>query len=119
MDPFQEQFTVSLPDGSIANDGAYKIVPAGKLAVIEHVSVWVEGAGAANGLYFITSVISGTNWLRVPIVTQIGPNGDVIGSHPCRAFAGSGTQFGAIVWRLKLAGAVQASFVLAGYYTPA
>jgi len=56
MDPFQERFLVVPPDGIIANDGAFKNVPAGKLAVIEHVSVHVMGAGAANALYFIQAL---------------------------------------------------------------
>jgi len=119
MDPFQENFLVALPDGMIANDGSFKNVPAGKLAVIEHVSVHVVGSGAANALYFYSSVISGTVWSEAPIfVTQAGA-GAVIGSHPCRAYGGPGTEFGVVVRRNNLAGAVTANFVLAGYYTPA
>jgi hypothetical protein len=70
MDPFQEQFSVMLPDGSIANDGAFTTVPAGKS---RHISVYVTGAGAANALDFCSSVISGTAYSRIPIITQVGP----------------------------------------------
>jgi hypothetical protein len=41
MEPFQEQFVVTL-DAGVANGGEFMTVPLGKRAVIEHVSVFAD-----------------------------------------------------------------------------
>jgi hypothetical protein len=56
MEPFQEKFIVILSSG-VANGGDFKTVPAGKRAVIEHVSVYDTGTGANTADYFFTSTI--------------------------------------------------------------
>jgi hypothetical protein len=106
MDPFQESFVVHLSAGE-ANGGTFLVVPSGKLAVIEHVSVHASGAGAAMAGYFITSTIGGDSAFReVPIVTQAGTGTFVIGSHPLRAFAEPDSQFGAVIGRSDTTGDV-------------
>jgi hypothetical protein len=86
MEPFQQQFVVALEAGT-ANGGAFETVPAGKRAVIKHVSVYATGDGLEKADYFITSTIEDDSTFReVPIVTKVGALG-VIGSHSCRAFA--------------------------------
>jgi hypothetical protein len=118
MDSFQENFEVHLEVG-VANGGAFKVVPTGKTAVIEHASVQASGEGAATADYFISSTIGGDSAFReVPIVTQGGHSGRVVGSHPLRAFAASDTQFGGVIRRLSTTGDVRATFVLAGFYAP-
>ncbi len=117
MKPFQERFVVIL-DVGIANGGAFETVPAGKRAVIEHVSVYDTGPGAKTADYFITSTIGDNSAFReVPIVTKPGAFG-IVGSHPLRAFAAPETQFGGVVRRLDASGRIEATIVIAGYYTP-
>jgi hypothetical protein len=118
MDPFQENFSARLAAGE-ANGGKFQVVPAGKRAVIEHVSVSASGAGAPSADYFFTSTIGGNSDFReVPIVTQSGAQPTlVIGSHPLRAFADPETQFGAVIRRQDTTGDVFADFIVAGYYT--
>ena len=117
MEPFQQQFIVSLEAG-IANGGAFEIVPAGKRAVIKHVSVYATGNGTEKADYFITSTIEDDSTFReVPIVTKIGALG-VLGSHPFRAFAAPGTQFGGVIRRLDTSGRIVATIVITGYYIP-
>jgi hypothetical protein len=122
MEPFQDKFVVSL-NANIANGGTYKTVPSGKLLVIEHVSVDASVGGAAllGADYYITSTIEGSSAYReVPIITQKTPTGLVHGSHPLRAYAASGTQFGGVIRRFgDLSQTIIASFVIAGYYVPA
>lgn len=118
MDPFQTPFIVALSAGE-ANGGAFAVVPAGNRAVIEHVSVYATGIGARSADYFITSTIEDNSTFReVPIVTQVGAAGAVLGSHSFRAFASPDTQFGAVIRRNNTAGQVVATFVLAGYFEP-
>jgi hypothetical protein len=115
MEPFQQKFDVVLEPG-IANGGAFETVPAGKRAVIEHVSVYDTGPGAKTADYFITSTIGDNSAFReVPIVTKLGAVG-IVGSHPLRAFAAPGTEFGGVVRRLDASGRIQATIVIAGYY---
>jgi hypothetical protein len=117
MEPFQEKFTVILSSG-VANGGDFKTVPAGKRAVIEHVSVYDTGTGANTADYFFTSTIGDNSmFMEVPIVTRMGALG-IIGSHSFRAFAAPGTEFGGVVRRLDTTGMIQASIVVAGYYEP-
>jgi hypothetical protein len=54
MEPFQQQLVVALEAGT-ANGGAFETVPAGKRAVIKHVSVYATGDGTEKADYFITS----------------------------------------------------------------
>jgi hypothetical protein len=118
MEPFQEQFVVVLPVG-VANDGTFKTGPAGKRLVIEHVSVDADPAAAQLANYYITSTIEDNSTFReVPIVTALTASGRVIGSHPLRAYANPGTEFGAVIRRLDTSQRITASFVLAGYYVP-
>ncbi len=118
-DPFQKSFVVIFPPG-IANGGAFEVVPFGKRAVIEHVSVYASGVNAATADYFITSTIGGDSAFReVPIVTALSPSGSVIGSQSYRAFADPETQFGAVIRRQNTTNAVTARFVITGYFVPA
>ena len=118
-DPFQESFVVILPSG-VANDGVFEVVPPGKRAVIEHVSVYARGTNAATADYFITSTIGGGSAFReVPIVTALSPSGAVIGSQSYRAFADPQTQFGAVIRRLDTTNPVGATFVITGYFVRA
>jgi uncharacterized protein YbjT (DUF2867 family) len=99
MEPFQESFDVVLAIGE-ANGRAYKTVPAGKRAVIEHASVHVtpQGAGILAN-YFVASTIAGNSGFKdVPIVVFCSGI-SVIGSHPLRAYANAGTEFGGTVRR--------------------
>jgi hypothetical protein len=115
MEPFQQQFVVVLEAG-IANGGAFETVPAGKRAVVEHVSVNAIGVGAEKADYFITSTIGDNSTFReVPIVTKVGALG-ILGSHSFRAFAAPGTQFGGVIRRLDTAGKISATIVITGYY---
>lgn len=115
MEPFQERFSVGLQVGE-ANGGDFKTVPAGKRAVIEHVSVYDTGLGAKTADYFLTSTIGDDSmFIEVPIVTKPGALG-VVGSHPVRAYAAPETQFGGVVRRGDTRGSIQAAIVLAGYY---
>jgi hypothetical protein len=115
MEPFQKRFVVGL-DVGIANGGAVETVPDGKRAVIEHVSVYDTGPGAKTADYFITSTIEDSStFAEVPIVTKAGALG-VLGSHPIRAFAAPGTEFGGVVRRLDTTGKIQATIILTGYY---
>ena|SRR5437764_10648800 len=115
MEPFQKQFVVGLDDG-VANGGAFETVPAAKRAVIEHVSVYDTGPGAKAADYFFTSTIQDSStFVEVPIVTKPGAMG-VLGSHPIRAFAAPGTEFGGVVRRLDTTGRIQATISVAGYY---
>jgi hypothetical protein len=117
MEPFQQQFVVALEAG-IANDGEFEIVPAGKRAVIEHVSVYATGVGTEKADYFITSTIEDDSTFReVPIVTKVGALG-VLGSHSFRAFAAAGSQFGGVIRRLDTSGRIVATIVITGYYIP-
>jgi len=117
MEPFQQQFVVALEAGT-ANGGAFETVPAGKRAVVKHVSVYATGDGPEKADYFITSTIEDDSTFReVPIVTKVGALG-VIGSHSCRAFAALGTQFGGVIRRLDTTGRIVATIVIAGYYIP-
>jgi hypothetical protein len=94
MDPFQQQFSVILHPGEANGGDITANVPAGKPAIIEHVSVCATGEGAPNADYFVVSSISGnTGNFDVPLVTHLAPSG-AVGSHPCRAFGSAGTQFG-------------------------
>jgi hypothetical protein len=115
--PFQETFIVILANG-VANDGDFKTVPNGKLAVIEHVSVYAVGIGAGNADYFITSTIgTSADFREVPIVTAPALSGvPVLGSQAYTAFANPGTKYGAVVRRLNLSGNVIARFVITGYF---
>ena len=118
MEPFQEQFVVVLDPG-VANGGAFQQVPAGKRAVIEHASVHADPADAAvKANYFITSTIGGTsNFRDVPIlVVRWGIA--VVGSHPVRAYADPGSEYGGTIRRLETTQRVAATFVFAGYYVP-
>jgi hypothetical protein len=118
MEPFQEQFVVVLPVG-VANDGTFKTVPAGKRAVIEHVSVDADPPAANLADYFITSTIEGSSGFKeVPVVTVRTGTGAVVGSHPLRAYANPGTEFGAVIRRSDTSQRLAATFVLAGYYVP-
>lgn len=119
MNAFQESFFVRLEEGE-ANGGDFGVVPDGMIAVIEHVTVTATGTGAGTADYFITSTIGGPGAFReVPVITAPGATGvTVLGSHSFRAFGGPGSQFGGVIRRFNLAGTVDASFVLAGYYTP-
>jgi hypothetical protein len=120
MEPFQEVFVVHLNVG-IANGGAFMRVPAGKLAVIEHVSVSTTGRTANEADYFVTSTIKdGSTTREVPVVVARAPSGSIIGSHPIRAYGKAGTEFGGVVRRIgNLQEDVFGSFVLAGHYEPA
>ncbi len=116
MEPFQESFDVVLAIGE-ANGGAFKTVPAGKRAVIEHASVHVtpQGAGILAN-YFVTSTIAGNSGFKdVPIVV-FSSGISVIGSHPLRADANAGTEFGGTVRRSTTTERLVASFVLTGYF---
>ena len=118
MEPFQEQFVVVLDPG-VANGGAFQQVPAGKRAVIEHASVHADPADAAvKANYFITSTIGGTsNFRDVPIlVVRWGIA--VVGSHPVRAYADPGSEYGGTIRRLETTQRLAATFVFAGYYVP-
>jgi hypothetical protein len=120
MEPFQQKFVVVLQSG-IANGGEFETVPAGKLAVIEHVSFDASGGFAStNANYLITSTIQDNSTFRdVPIVvTKVGPFGSLIGSQSVRAFAAPGTQFGASIRRLDTAERISASFVITGHFEP-
>lgn len=117
MEPFQQQFVVSLEAG-IANGGAFETVPAGKRALIKHVSVYATGNGTEKADYFITSTIEDDSTFReVPIITKVGALG-VIGSHSVRAFAAPGTQFGGVIRRLDAPGRIVATIIITGYYIP-
>ena len=97
VEPFQESFEVVLATGE-GNGGTFQTVPAGKRAVFEHASVHASPQGAADlATYFVTSTIAGTKGFKdVPIV--VIPSGiAVIGSHPLRAYAEAGTEFGGTV----------------------
>ena len=120
MEPFQEVFVVHLNVG-IANGSALMRVPAGKLAVIEHVSVSTTGLTASEADYFVTSTIrDGSTFREVPVVVARAPSGSIIGSHPIRAYGKAGTEFGGVVRRIgNLQQDVFGSFVLAGHYEPA
>jgi hypothetical protein len=112
-----DQLVVALEAGT-ANGSAFETVPAGKRAVIKHVSVYATGDGPEKADYFITSTIEDDSTFReVPIVTKVGALG-VIGSHSCRAFAAPGTQFGGVIRRLDTTGRIVATIVIAGYYIP-
>ncbi len=118
MEPFQEQFVVVLDPG-VANGGAFQQVPAGKRAVIEHASVHADPADAAvKANYFITSTIGGTsNFRDIPIlVVRWGIA--VVGSHPVRAYADPGSEYGGTIRRLETTQRLAATFVFAGYYVP-
>ena len=118
MEPFQEQFVVVLDPG-VANGGAFQQVPAGKRAVIEHASVHADPADAAvKANYFVTSTIGGTsNFRDVPIlVVRWGIA--VVGSHPVRAYADPGSEYGGTIRRLETTQRLAATFVFAGYYVP-
>jgi hypothetical protein len=121
MEPFQEQFVVHLNAG-IANGGQFMTVPARKRAVIEHVSVSADPPGANTANYFITSTIGNpptANFREVPIFTaRTQGTNVVIGSHPIRAYANPGTEFGAVIRRIETSHEVIATFVLAGHYEP-
>jgi hypothetical protein len=120
MEPFQQLFVVVLQAG-IANGGEFETVPAGKLAVIEHVSVDASGGFAsANADYLIKSTIQDNSTFRevLIVVTKVGALGGVIGSQSVRAFAAPGTQFGAVIRRLDTAERISASFVLTGHFEP-
>ena len=119
MDPFQENFVVVLAAGE-ANGGAFKTVATGKRAVIEHVSVYGNPAAARLADYFITSTIEDNSAFReVPIVTALTPSGFILGSHPLRAYAAPGTQFGGVIRRYgDLTQRISATFVFSGYYVP-
>jgi|SRR6478736_2271691 hypothetical protein len=116
MEPFQEQFVVVLA-ANVGNDGEWKTVPPRKFAVIEHVSIYAIGTGVETADYFISSTI-GDDFREVPIVTTRGGTGAVLGSHPIRAFANPGTQYGAVIRRSDATERIAARFVLAGYYHP-
>ncbi len=118
MNGFQETFSVGLSVGE-ANGGAFETVPAGMIAVIEHVSVHASGTGASSADYFITSTLEDDSAFReVPIVAHVGGTGAMVGSHPLRAFANGGTQFGGVIRRSNANGEVVARFVLAGHFIP-
>jgi hypothetical protein len=118
MEPFQEQFVVTL-DAGVANGGEFKTVPLGKRAVIEHVSVFADPPAATAAEYFITSTIGGTSAFReVPIFTARIGTGAVVGSHPMRAYADPQTEFGAVIRRTDTTQRIMATFVLAGRYDP-
>lgn len=120
MEPFQQRFVVVLAAG-IANGGEFEIVPAGKLAVIEHVSVDATGGLAtANADYLITSTIQDNSTFRETLimVTKVGALGSVIGSQSVRAFAAPGTQFGAVMRRLDTVERISATFVITGHFIP-
>jgi hypothetical protein len=119
MDPFQSTFVVILPAG-VANDGTFTVVPAAKRAVIEHASVYANPpSAAATGDYFVTSTIDGNSGFReVPLLAVRTGSGAVVGSHPLRAYADPGTEFGAVIRRSDTSQELQATFVLAGYYLP-
>jgi hypothetical protein len=119
MEPFQQLFVVVLQAG-IANGGEFETVPAGKLAVIEHVSIDGTGVGTQNADFLIKSTIQDNSTFReVPIVvTKASALGAVIGSQPVRAFAAPGTQFGAVIRRLDTAERISASFVITGHFIP-
>lgn len=117
MEPFQQEFVVVLAAG-IANGGEFETVPAGKRAVIEHVSVDATGRGSEKADYLIKSTIGDNSTFReFPIITKVGAIG-VIGSQPVRAFAAPGTQFGAVVRRLDTAERIGATFVITGNFIP-
>ena len=69
MEPFQQQFIVAL-DAGVANDGAFEIVPAGKRAVIEYVSVYATGVGTEKADYFITSTGIRNGWTLFMVVMK-------------------------------------------------
>ena len=119
MEPFQQLFVVVLQAG-IANGGEFETVPAGKLAVIEHVSVDATGVASANADYLIKSTIQDNSTFRevLIVVTKVGALGGVIGSQSVRAFAAPGTQFGAVIRRLDTAERISASFVITGHFIP-
>jgi hypothetical protein len=89
MDPFQEQFSVMLPDGSIANDGAFTTVPAGKSRHRAHIGLcYGRRCRERPRFLFLRD-------LRHRLFTDSyhyagWPQGVVIGSHTCRAFARPG-----------------------------
>jgi hypothetical protein len=115
MEPFQQQFVVTLETGT-ANGGAFETVPAGERGVIKHVSVYATGSDPEKADYFITSTIEDDSTFReVPIITKVGALG-VIGSHSVRAFAAPGTQFGGVIRRVDTSGRIVATIVIAGYY---
>lgn len=115
MEPFQEYFGVIL-QANEANGGAYITVPAGKRAVIEHVSVYAEPPGAD---YFFVSTLGSTSTFRnACVVAAKSVTGWFVGSHPLRAYAGPGTQCGGVVRRYASGPRISAEFVVAGYYEP-
>ena len=116
MEPFQDQFVVVL-DVGVANGGTFKTAPAGKRLVIEHVSVHADPAAANFAGYYITSTIEdGSTFREVPIVAALTAAGRVVGSHPLRAYANPGTEFGAVIRRHDTGQRITATFVFAGYY---
>lgn len=118
MDVFQERFSIVLNEGE-ANTGSFGVVPDGKTAVIEHVSLVATGPGAPKAEYFMTSTTAGPDAYReIPVITKVGLSGVfVVGSHPVRAYAGAGTQFGGVVRRPDTNGRLDATVVLTGYYS--
>lgn len=118
MDVFQQKFTIQLTEGE-ANTGTFGVVPDGKTAVIEHVSVIASGAGALKAEYFVTSTAAGPDeFTDSPVITKVGLSGQfVVGSHPLRAYAAAGTQFGGVVRRFDTTGRVDATIVLTGYFS--
>jgi hypothetical protein len=117
MEPFQQQFNVSV-DAGLTSGSALETVPAGKLAVIEHVSVSASGFGNEKADYFIISTLQDNTTFRdVPIVTKPGVFG-VIGSHSVRAFAAPETRFGAVIRRLDTGDRIGASFIITGHFEP-
>jgi hypothetical protein len=118
VEPFQQQFTVVVEAGTTSGS-ALETVPAGKLAVIEHVSVSASGFGNEKADYFIISTIQDNSTFReVPIVTKPAVFG-VIGSHSVRAFAAPETRFGAVIRRLDTGDRIAASFIITGHFEPA
>lgn len=118
MDAFQKKFIIQLSEGE-ANSGSFDEVPGGKTAVIEHVSVIASGLGALNADYFFTSTAAGPDeFTDVPVMAMAGFSGVfALASHPVRAYAAAGTQFGGVVRRFDTGGRVDATIVLTGYYS--
>ncbi len=118
MDAFQKKFTIQLSEGE-ANTGSFGVVPEGKTAVIEHVSLIASGTGALKADYFITSTVAGPDeFTDVPVMSMVGFSGAfALASHPVRAYAAAGTQFGGVVRRFDTTGRVDANIVLTGYYS--
>jgi|SRR5258708_29451813 hypothetical protein len=118
MEHFQETVAVVLAAGE-ANGGAFLSVPAGKRAVIEHVSVQADPANVAiQANYFHTSTIGGSGAFRHVPVIVVHQGDSVIGSHPLRAYADPGTEWGGSIRRSNTTERLVATFVFAGHYVP-